>query len=206
MLSKINKILLLLILPVFICGFSLKILIPSSKSGGGKMVKTEADARACYNDAKKFNETLGIVINEDIPMKCVSRDELLKEYSKSSGGYEGDVFAFYKTIPETIFLPLGYSYHLVMPACAHELSHAWQTRNCPQYQNIILKEAFASWVQSKAYASVGKRDLAAKRMRSNVAKEQKMLDYIANLEKQGGPAAVLDYCKKRSSLPKEVSD
>ena len=203
----ISLSILLIMLFFYSCGFGFVIKHRSKRpplSFKSRIVMSESDAKACYYDARKFNESLGLFLEKNILVKAVNRDEIRREYAKTHSDSPSEVFALYKTRPQTIWFPLGYEYYLVMPACSHELAHAWQTDNCPPHQNILLKEGLASWVQAKAYSFLSRDDLARSRMRSSVEREQRVINYLIDFERNGGCSAVLDFCRKNSSLPKEI--
>jgi len=89
------------------------------------------------------------------PIQLVDLDELQTKFNES--GRAVQVVAFYRPYnPEMVYLLSGETELESCSHLAHELTHAWQTRACPQ-QDRALVEGFACWVQYQYLQSRGAR-------------------------------------------------
>lgn len=80
---------------------------------------------------------------------------------------------------------------------AHEMGHAWQAENNPQYAHVdgFLAEGFAEWVAYQALKCYGDGASAYKIRSSQDALYGGGLRYFLNLENQGGSALVFETAK-----------
>jgi hypothetical protein len=87
------------------------------------------------------------------PIQLVDLDEMQTKFNE--GGRAMDVVAFYRPYnPEMVYLLSGESVLESGSHLAHELTHAWESRACPQ-QDRALTEGFACWVQYQYLLSKG---------------------------------------------------
>jgi hypothetical protein len=131
-------------------------------------VDTPAEIDALYKEVQRYLEGMtGLKVDTLPPVMLVQGDEMDTRFAEGSGR-SFRAHAFYQPYnPEIIYVLSGHSAYDLGPTLAHEFTHAWQSRHCPQ-QDRMLKEGFASWVgykyaQSKGYtgqmsAMLGARD------------------------------------------------
>jgi len=78
---------------------------------------------------------------------------------------------------------------------AHEFAHAWQTENCPQNQNVILREGFADWVAYKVLQFDGAVNNSQGIFYRSDPVYGQGFKIMIQLEDQGGIQAVINYAK-----------
>ena len=86
---------------------------------------------------------------------------------------------------------------LFIQTVAHEWAHAWQGENCPLLEDPLLREGFAEWVAYRTLLALGAVDQAARMLQQN-GPYGEGLRRILHLEKQVGPAGVLQLCARGS--------
>ncbi|MBT9586921.1 hypothetical protein IV102_26505 [bacterium] len=87
------------------------------------------------------------------PIQLVDLDEMQTKFNES--GRSVDVVAFYRPYnPEMVYLLSGETEIESGSHLAHELTHAYESRACPQ-QDRALTEGFACWVQYHYLLSKG---------------------------------------------------
>lgn len=160
------------------------------------VVSDEAGAKVCVSQAKSLLKILGLTIDRDIYLRVEDSSSVQTHFSNS--GVSGEnVIAFYQAHdPECMFVTKGYKQTLTTVICAHELTHAWQSDNCP-LQDKAITEGFAYWIESQAALLLHRSDLAAMASRCSGTdpKEVKVFAYLQKLNQSGGLKAVLDYVK-----------
>ncbi|MBF0279666.1 MAG: hypothetical protein HQM13_17850 [SAR324 cluster bacterium] len=82
-------------------------------------------------------------LKEKPRLKVVDSRFLQKTFNCSP--YTWGIYADFQE-EETIFIISGISLDKAHTTLAHELTHFWQKRNCPQEQSLELIEGFAEWV------------------------------------------------------------
>jgi hypothetical protein len=86
---------------------------------------------------------------------------------------------------------------LFIQTVAHEWAHAWQGENCPLLEDPLLREGFAEWVAYRTLLALGATDQAARMLQQN-GPYGEGLRRILHLEKQVGPAGILQLCARGS--------
>ena len=83
---------------------------------------------------------------------------------------------------------------LFIQVAAHEFAHAWQGENCPLMDDPMLREGFAEWA---AYHVLLELDAKKKVEQMLVRRDLygQGLHHFVEIEKQGGRAGVLQFCK-----------
>ncbi len=175
-----------------------RFLCASCKKTG---ITSQADALKLYAEVQTFIKgTLGgIAITPWPPVQCVDKDELQTKFSE--GGRSMNVGGFYRPYnPEMIYI-LSYEPRLEAGAVlAHEYTHAWQTRNCPQ-QDRAVTEGFASWVEYKYLLSKGERAQAEQIKQKNDPDYGAALVKILEQEKKlGSPAKLIEWARTAKKL------
>ncbi len=156
-------------------------------------VTTEEEARNCLIRAKALMASLGLPVNRDIYTRIEEMDSVQTHFSNS--GVSGErTIAFYQAhSPEYIMISKGYPFQKTTLYCVHELTHAWQSTNCP-LQEEAISEAFAYWVQGQAATLLGRSDLGFSTiMCSGDSLEMEVYQYLNKLYKTGGMKSVIDY-------------
>jgi len=175
-----------------------RFLCASCKQTG---VSGQAEALKLYAEIQAFIKgTLGgIAITPWPPVQAVDKDELQTRFSE--GGRSMNVGGFYRPYnPEMIYI-LSYEPKLDAGAVlAHEYTHAWQTRNCPQ-QDRALVEGFASWVEYKYLVSKGERAKAEQLKRKSDPDYGASLVKLLELEKKlGTPAKLIEWVRTAKKI------
>ena len=96
---------------------------------------------------------------------------------------------------ETIFIITGIAEDRAWITLAHELTHFWQKRNCPNPQDLALLEGFAEWT---AYKLAEHHELyrAMLSMRRNVAEPYHTgLHTLLALEQKLGVQGVIQFAR-----------
>ena len=94
-----------------------------------------------------------------------------------------------------IVLLYGVPIPLIYETAAHELTHAWQSENCPPDQSLELREGFAQWVAAKI--------LEVKGFTNSLEKLQSRMDNpygtgyqrMARIERTRGESRVINYVR-----------
>lgn len=116
------------------------------------------DARRVAQLSVQVNAYLSQLLGKEFtrnlpPIQLVDLDEMQTKFNES--GRALAVVAFYRPYnPEMVYLLSGESELQSCSHLVHELTHAWQSRACPQ-QDRALTEGFACWVQYQYLMSRG---------------------------------------------------
>jgi hypothetical protein len=125
-------------------------------------------------------------------LKVTDQRFLLKEF-----GIADHTFGLYtdSAEEETIFIITGIAEDRAWITLAHELTHFWQKRNCPNPQDLALLEGFAEWT---AYKLAEHHELyrAMLSMRRNVAEPYHTgLHTLLALEQKLGVQGVIQFAR-----------
>jgi hypothetical protein len=173
----------------FICPECKKVAIDS---------KPEMDA--IYLEVQRFVEGLtGLKVDRLPPVMLVMSDEMDTRFAEGSGR-SFRAHAFYQPYnPELIYVLSGHSAYDLGPTLAHEFTHAWQSRHCPQ-QDRMLKEGFASWVAYKYAEARGYREQMNQMKRARDPDYGEGLRRCLEIEKKSGIRGVVEFVRKASNF------
>lgn len=90
-----------------------------------------------------FRRKLKMKFKEEPHLKVVDSRFMKKHFNCSP--YTWGVYVK-KEEAEALYIISGISLDKAYTTLAHEMTHFWQKRNCPQGQNLVLVEGFAEWV------------------------------------------------------------
>ncbi len=62
----------------------------------------------------------------------------------------------------TVFLLYGMPKEMMLETAVHELTHAWQSENCPSGQSLRVREGFAQWTAARILRAKGYQKVLAK--------------------------------------------
>ena len=162
-----------------------------------KVINDEAEAKILYQKAVDFTKQMKMDVGRDIYMR-LEDPEAIKVHFSNSGRSGENVFAFYQPMgPELIFMPKGTTAIKFYTAAVHELTHAWNSSNCPP-QDRSVNEGLSKWMEFMACMSVGNRARAAIILRDSSVRdpiEYKVVQHLMQLYKTGGIDSVKQYVK-----------
>ena len=137
------------------------------------------------------------------PLQIVDKDELQTRFTSS--GRSMEVAGFYRPYnPEMVYIMSGKTALEDGGVLAHELTHAWQTRNCPQ-QDRALVEGFASWVEYQYFMSHNASERAEAMKRNSDPDYGASLVDLLDREKRMGRPAFLAWVRKARDLKSSIS-
>ena len=151
------------------------------------------EIQALYSDVQRFTKKLlKKTVDSPPPVSLVENDEMLTRYHESSSRSLVP-HAFYRPYnPEIIYVLSGHSKRDLGPTLAHEFTHSWQSRHCPQ-QDRQVKEGFATWVGYKyALARGYRREASALKRRRDHDYGQGLRHCLA-IEKKKGVKGLLEF-------------
>ena len=132
------------------------------------------------------------------PIQLVDLDELQTRFNES--GRNISVVAFYRPYnPEMVYLLSGETEVESCSHLAHELTHAWESRACPQ-QDRALVEGFACWVQYQYLMSRGAAAEAERITHHQDPDYGASLVYLLKRSQALGKARFLEAVKKARKL------
>ncbi|OQA16426.1 MAG: LIM domain protein [bacterium ADurb.Bin363] len=79
---------------------------------------------------------------------------------------------------------------------AHEYTHAWQAENCPDNQDISIREGFAEWISYKVLKVKGYNRMAENMLKTSDPVYGEGLKKMLQIEKEEGLKGVLKYARK----------
>lgn len=163
-------------------------------------IDTEAEVQALYKEVQAYvAELTGKKVDSPPPIRLVQRDEMQTRYAESASRII-DVHAFYRPYnPEMIYVLSGHSADDLGPTLAHEFTHAWQSRHCPQ-QDTQVKEGFATWVGYKFALSKGNRWKANEYMSFRDNDYGGGLRHCLGIEKKKGIKGLLKFVTTESKF------
>lgn len=165
-------------------------------------IETPAAADTLYKNVQRFVEGLTKAkVDRAPPLRLVQADEMDTRFAEGSGR-SSKAHAFYSPYnPEQITLLSGHSAYDLGPTLAHEFTHAWQSRHCPQ-QDRMIKEGFASWVAYKYAQSQGYSGQMTRMLQATDPDYGEGLKRCLDLEKKLGPSGLISWMQKNSKWPK----
>lgn len=163
-------------------------------------IDTTGELDALYKEIQRYLDTLtGLKVDKAPPVMLVQADEMDTRFAESSGR-SFRAHAFYKPYnPEIIYVLSGHSAYDLGPTLAHEFTHAWQSRHCPQ-QDRMLKEGFASWVGYKYAQSKGYTNQMSQMMQASDPDYGEGLKKCLAIEKQTGVKGLLAFVQTKSNF------
>lgn len=164
-------------------------------------IDTPAEMESLYKEVQRFVEGLtGLKVDGLPPVRLVLSDEMETKFVEGSGRSMRP-HAFYQPYnPEMIYVLTGHSAYDLGPTLAHEFTHAWQSRHCPQ-QDRMLKEGFATWVGYKYAQSKGYHGMTSAMLALRDPDYGEGLRRCLEIEKKSGVKGLLDFVRKNSRLP-----
>lgn len=163
-------------------------------------IDTEAEIQALYLDVQRYVSKLtGKKVDSPPPIRLVQRDEMETRYAESASRMIS-VHAFYRAYnPEIIYVLSGHSASDLGPTLAHEYTHAWQSRHCPQ-QDRQVTEGFATWVGYK-YAKSKRYGWKVREIKSFDDHDYgDGLDHCLKIEKKSGIKGLLKFVSKERAF------
>jgi hypothetical protein len=144
---------------------------------------------------------LGMSYRLPIEVKLVTGAEIDKKISDSP--YKGNSTGIYcfENGKHVVYMMKDTGSDDFFGVICHELTHAWQSENCPG-QDIILKEGLAQWVQYKCLMWDGAY-IKANAINQNLADPVYGVGYrfVQRLEDKYKEKGVLEAVKKLKSVP-----
>jgi hypothetical protein len=101
----------------------------------------------------------------------------------------------------TIYVQKGLSPDFALEAIAHEYTHAWQCRNCPEDQDLTFREGFAEWVSYLVLLSKKDYATATLKLKETDPVYGEGLRKMILLEESLGRKAVIDYARHHNGFP-----
>ena len=130
-------------------------------------------------------------------LKVTDQRFLLKQF-----GISDHTFGLYTDTgeEETVYIITGIAKDRAWITLAHELTHFWQKRNCPNPQALVLLEGFAEWTAYKlAEHNALHRAMLSKRR--NVAEPYHTgFHAFLGLEQKIGIQGVIKYARTETGL------
>ena len=126
-----------------------------------RTIDKEEDAKVIYAQAKAFVARYKMSVPRDVIMRFETRDQIKADYSRSGRSGEHTRAYYQPHSPECICIPEGLEETEFFATAVHELTHAWQSSECP-IQDRGVVEGAAYWMTSKAYAQKGRTDRAVR--------------------------------------------
>ncbi len=180
----------------------------------GRHICADCHATAVY-DAARAGELYGRVLNTmaqelglqlSIPptLSLVDRNQMLALLAQMKGE-DADrpelVFGLFmrRGRKRAVYVEYGLPQILMIQVIAHELAHAWQGENCPLLRDPLLREGFAEWVAYRVLLALGAVKKAAL-MTQRTDLYGQGLQVMLAVERQGGPAAVLQACRSAEMM------
>ena len=171
----------------------------SAEEDWDRVINDEAEAKVLYQKAVDFTKQMKMNVDRDIYMRFEDAEAIKVQFSSTGGRSGEDVFAFYQPMaPELIFMPKGTTAIKFYTAAVHELTHAWNSSNCPP-QDRSVNEGLSKWMEFMACMSVGNRERAAVILRDSSVRdpiEYKVVQHLMKLYREGGIDSVKKYVKE----------
>ena len=164
-------------------------------------IDSTAEVDTLYHEVQRYVEGLtGLKVDSLPPVLLVQADEMDTRFAESSGR-SFRAHAFYKPYnPEIIYVLAGHSAYDLGPTLAHEFTHAWQSRHCPQ-QDRMLSEGFASWIGYKYAQSKGYTEQMRQMTGARDPDYGEGLKKCLAIEKQSGVKGVVEFVRKNFKFP-----
>lgn len=161
-------------------------------------IDTKAEMDTIYKEVQRYVEGLtGLKVDSLPPVMLVMGDEMDTRFAEGSGR-SFRAHAFYQPYnPELIYVLSGHSAYDLGPTLAHEFTHAWQSRHCPQ-QDRMLKEGFASWVGYKYAQSKGYSEQMARMKGARDPDYGEGLRKCLEIEQKSGGKGLVEFVRKAS--------
>jgi hypothetical protein len=176
----------------------------------GRHICVTCHQTAIYDPARAralFDRTVGIIVSQlgltlhvGTDFALVDRNRLMElleanaEFEAYSGTRTLGLFVR-QGRRRTIFVESGLPQITVVQTVAHEWAHAWQGENCPLLKDRLVREGFAEWVAYKVLEAMGAvKKMALMKKRKDVYGQG--LEHMSSLEREGGIAGVLAYCRR----------
>jgi hypothetical protein len=169
------------------------------------LMTTDKQGEECFREARNFLRGLGMTIPRDILLKFRPEEEIQVQYI-SGGGRSISVGGYYQShSPETIWIVNGQTRTRTIADMVHELTHAWQSDNCP-LQDRMITEGLAVWCQYKALLSMGDSSYAKSMEKWDDPDYGGGLRLFLAIEKKDGIQGVIKFAKKETKPPKWYKD
>lgn len=164
-------------------------------------IDSEAELQPLYREVQRYVETLtGKKVDKAPPVLLVQADEMETRFAEGSGR-SFRPHAFYRAYnPEIIYVLSGHSAYDLGPTLAHEFTHAWQSRHCPQ-QDRMLSEGFATWVGYKYAQSRGFHRQMSQMQGSRDPDYGEGLRRCLEIEKRSGVKGLVEFVQKAARFP-----
>ncbi len=162
-----------------------------------KIINDEAEAKILYQKAVDYIKQMKMDVGRDIYMRF-EEPEHIKVHASNGGRSGENVFAFYRPMgPELIFMPKGATAIDFYTAAVHELTHAWNSSNCPP-QDRSVNEGLSKWMEFMSCMALGNRRKAGRILYESSVRdpiEYKVVQHLMELYKKGGIDSVKQYVK-----------
>ena len=170
-----------------------------------EIILTQEQGEECFKEARNLLATLSITIPREILLKVRPKDEV-QTHLANAGGRSISVGGYYQPYnPEQIWIVSGRTKNQTISDMAHELTHAWQSTECP-LQDRTIKEGLAVWCEYKILIMLGEKAMAQRLTLWEDPDYGGGLRLFLKVEKEGGIPAVLEYAKKTKKPPKGYDD
>lgn len=149
-----------------------------------------------YQKAHKFlSNELNLPVTPPPYMTMATEDEILVQHNSISAKVTHNLSGFYRPFnPEKIFILNNLSKNKMAGVMAHELTHAWASRNLPSLPDI-LEEGFARWVELKWYESQEEKNLMNQILTDPDPVYGDGLRLLRKLEQSGGKERIMKVLK-----------
>lgn len=173
--------------------------VTAARAHGLSIVSSENEALSIYGHARDELAAMGLTIPRNVPLMYRTRDELMVE-NNGSGGRAIELDGFYRAYnPEEIWVVSGLPRDRTLGVMAHELTHAWQTTNCP-LQDRKLHEGFACWIQYKILLRDRYEEQASRLTQVRDDDYGGGLRALLDVEKRQGVEAVMEIARTRRDI------
>lgn len=128
-------------------------------------------------------------------LTMATKDELLVQHNAAGIRVRTDLAGFYRPFnPEKIFILDELPKDEIGGVMAHELAHAWASRNLPSLSDI-LEEGFAQWVEFKWFEAKGNKRMINRLLKNTDPVYGNGLRILHQAEQSGGRDKVLGILK-----------
>ena len=190
-----KKVVLLFLTAIFV--FSCFSYSFAEEYDWNKIINDEAEAKILYQKAVDYVKQMKMDVGRDIYMRF-EEPEHVKVHASNGGRSGENVFAFYRPMgPELIFMPKGATAIDFYTAAVHELTHAWNSSNCPP-QDRSVNEGLSKWMEFMSCMAVGNRSKAGRILYESSVRdpiEYKVVQHLMERYKKGGIDSVKQYVK-----------
>jgi hypothetical protein len=193
--NRLKKLFYQIVLTFLVCSW-----VIYSTPVFAEIIDTQEKGEACFKEVRNVLSKLGISVNRNILLKMRTKQEVQVHFI-STGGRSIQVGGYYQPFnPETIWIIINQQKVNTIADQAHELTHAWQSSNCP-LQDRMLTEGFAMYCEYKFLQAIGEKAFAESLLRIKDPDYGDGLRLFVEVEKKNGVQGAIEYAKKTTKPP-----